>query len=90
MNGLKYFLLQLKDCMMETLYWLWEGSMSIGKPITAVVLWIKKLAFSSGMISTSWPQNDAAAMESCWSSLSALYTRTGGQDLAEKYLLLIE
>ena len=25
MNGLKYFLLQLKDCMMETSFWLGEG-----------------------------------------------------------------
>ena len=33
MNGLKYILLQLKDCMMETSCWLW--AMSIGDSITA-------------------------------------------------------
>ena len=34
MNGLKYFLLQLKDCMMETLCWLKGGPMSIGNSVT--------------------------------------------------------
>ena len=35
MNGLKYILLQLKGCMMETSWLQVGGSMSIGNPITA-------------------------------------------------------
>ena len=35
MNRLKYFLLLLDDCMMETYSWLEAESTSIGGPITA-------------------------------------------------------
>ena len=35
MNGLNYFLLQLKGCMMEASWWQERGPMSIGDPISA-------------------------------------------------------
>ena len=34
MNGLYFLLLKLKDSIMETSWWLGDGSISIGDPIT--------------------------------------------------------
>ena len=36
-NGYKYFLLQLKDCMMENSCWFDGGLMSIGNPTTSTL-----------------------------------------------------
>ena len=34
MNGLNFFLLQMKDCMMEASWWEEGGPISLGDPIT--------------------------------------------------------